>query len=143
MPHRKVSELIADQELVTAPPDTTVRDAAGTMAAKGISALLVVADGELQGIFTGRDLVKRVVARDRDPNDTSLAEVMSPQPICVNADETGFAAMRAMIDAGIRHIVVIDGENVAGVVSMRDFGGGEIQLFQREMEFEKQVWEEI
>ena len=73
-----ISSIMERRKFLTAPPDTTVRDASKLMAKKQVGAVLVVEDGKLIGIFSERDVVFRVVAKGLDPQATALAAVMTP-----------------------------------------------------------------
>src|SRR5689334_2217659 len=81
MPMRKMSDIVRNQDPLTLPPETTVKDACRHMRDRRVGAVLVTeADGRLVGIFTGRDAVHRVLAEGRSAGDTKLAEVMTRDP---------------------------------------------------------------
>lgn len=143
MPRRTIDEMIRGQVLLAVPPDTSVRAAAQQMSQRHVAAVLVIEDGELRGIFTERDLLQRVVATGLDPERTPIAEVMSPEPVTVDAGAPSVAALRAMTEHGIRHVVVRgrSGEVAYGMLSIRDFVGAEIATVERELEFQQQLWE--
>ena len=96
--------------------------AARRMAEHRIGALLVVDDGELVGIFSERDVVKRVVAQGRDPLTTTLADVCSRDVATVGEGDDAATCARLIRDRGFRHLPVVD-ENgrPVGVLSARDF----------------------
>ena len=81
MHHRKLGDIIAGQSVLHVDSATTVVDAAKRMSENNVAAILIIDDGELAGIFTERDLLRRVVAVSRDPKKTTLAEVMSNKVI--------------------------------------------------------------
>ena len=120
MQRRIVPDLVRDQILVSLPPSATVQDAARIMAERHIGAVLVAVDGRLQGIFTERDLLARVVAAGLDPNDTALGGVMTPNPDTVAPNDSALEALRRMSERGYRHLPVVDGERMVGIVSIRD-----------------------
>jgi len=120
MQHRIVPDIVSDQELTTLTSDTSVRAAVAIMAERGISAVMVGEGGRLDGIFTERDLVRRVVAADRDPATTSLAQVMTPDPDTLRPDDTAAEALQRMRAKGYRHLPVVDGATIVGMVSIRD-----------------------
>lgn len=120
MQHRIVPDIVSDQELTTLTPDTTVRAATAVMAERGISAVMIGEAGRLAGIFTERDLVRRVVAADRDPAATRLSQVMTPDPDTLRPDDTAAEALQRMRAKGYRHLPVVDGETIVGMVSIRD-----------------------
>ncbi len=115
-----VPHVVAEQVLATFPRSASVRDAAMTMAERRIGAVLVVEDGRLVGIFTERDVVTRVVARGGDPDRTTLGEVMTPDPDTIGPDDSVAYALERMSQAGYRHLPVIDGGELIGIVSIRD-----------------------
>lgn len=120
MQRRIVPDLVRDQTLVSLPPSATVQDAARIMAERHIGAVLVAVDGRLRGIFTERDVLTRVVAAGLDPNDTALGGVMTPNPDTVAPNDSALEALRRMSERGYRHLPVVDGEQMVGIVSIRD-----------------------
>ncbi len=120
MQRRIVPDLVSNQTLASLPPSATVRDASRVMTERHIGAVLVAVDGRLQGIFTERDVLARVVAAGLDPDDTVLGGVMTPNPDTVAPNDTALEALRKMSERGYRHLPVIDGERVVGIVSIRD-----------------------
>ncbi len=120
MQRRIVPDLVHDQILVSLPPSATVQDAARIMTERHIGAVLVAVDGRLQGIFTERDVLARVVAAGLDPNDTALGGVMTPNPDTVAPNDSALEALRRMSERGYRHLPVVDHERMVGIVSIRD-----------------------
>ena len=78
---RPIKSIMERDRFLTAPPQTTVSDAARLMATRNAGAVLVVANESLVGIFTERDIVFRVIAKDLDPATTHLDTVMTPSPL--------------------------------------------------------------
>jgi len=120
MHRRIVPDIVSNQTLTTLPPQTTVRDAAKLMTERKIGAIMVVEGGKLVGIFSERDVVGRVVARGLDPDRTTLRETMTPNPVTVAPDDAPAAALERMAQRGFRHLPVVDGERIVGMVSIRD-----------------------
>ena len=124
MPNRPVRAILGRRRLgpalVSAGPDETARDAARRMAETCRGNLLVVEDGRVLGLFTERDLLERVVAAERDPARTRLREVMTADPVTIEADAPVWQAILRMDEDGLRHLVVLEGERVLGVLSNRD-----------------------
>jgi CBS domain-containing protein len=88
------------KKLVTAPPETTVSQAAKLMAKRNVGAVMVVENEKLVGIFTERDAVFRVIARGRDMQTTLLADVMTAAPQTVDPDKSfGYALMMSARNA--------------------------------------------
>ena len=120
MQRRIVPDLVHNQTLASLPPSATARDAARVMAERHIGAILIAVDGRLQGIFTERDVLARVVAAGLDPDDTALGGVMTPNPDTVAPNDTALEALQRMSECGYRHLPVVDGGQIVGIVSMRD-----------------------
>src|SRR5690242_175714 len=126
MLRKLIPDVVQHQDLATLPASATVREAAMLMQARHIGSVLIVAvDGKLEGIFTERDVVCRVVAVRKNPDATKLGSVMTAHPECGRPETTAIEALRRMHDGGFRHLPVIkDGKPVA-IVSRRDFFGVE------------------
>ncbi len=118
-----ISDVLPGKAVVRATPETPVRAAAQTMGRDGVGAVLVTDGTWLLGILTERDIAFRVVAEARDPADTPLAAVMTPDPVTASHSDPCDAVLARMIAGGFRHVPVMDGARVAGVVSYRDLYG--------------------
>jgi len=117
---RSLRSIISGQPPATAEKTATVLEAAILMKQKSKGALLVCDGTQLSGIFTERDALFRVIAAGRDPATTTLAEVMTPQPMTLTADEPFIKALKLMHTRGFRHLPVVDHGRPIGVVSPRD-----------------------
>ena len=122
---RIVPDVIADQTLVALTAGDHVRDAARLMKHRHVGSVLVMDGDVLEGIFTERDMVYRVVADGLDPDMTPLAKVMTPDPDTIDAGATALEALRTMNARGYRHLPVMQNGRVVGIVSSRDFYGEE------------------
>ena len=120
MDDRTIRSIIGQQNIVALRPDTTVRAAVKVMAQHRIGAVPVTDRSKLVGIFTERDLLKRVIAGEIDEDATKLAEVMTPEPQTISAETTIADAFRGMLEGHFRHLPVMQGEKLIGIVSMRD-----------------------
>src|ERR1700689_4402259 len=98
----------------------TVLEAARLMMENNIGALPVIRNGELAGIFSERDVMNRVVAVGRTPGHTAVAEVMTANPRAVNVDETVEECLFIMQEFGFRHLPIVEGKQLRGLVSLRD-----------------------
>lgn len=134
MPTRPIRDILRRQKLVSAAPGMSVREAARLMAREKKGALPVVESGRLVGIFTERDALARVLAAGLDPDAVKISEVMTRDPRTVSADRALNHALHIMFEGGFRHVPVLDGERVIGVVSARDALGPEITQFEKELE---------
>jgi CBS domain-containing protein len=116
-----VPGLVKEQSLATLNPADSVMDAVLLMTERKIGAVLIVDNSaRLSGIFTERDLVNRVVAKQLDPAKTALADVMTTNPDTLRPDDSAQDALALMSAHRYRHLPVLDGETVVGMVSIRD-----------------------
>jgi CBS domain-containing protein len=140
MTERQMSDLVHHQNPLTLPPSASVQEACRNMAERRVGAVLVVGpDRALLGIFTGRDAVGRICAEGRDPRRTTLGEVMTPNPITTAPKCTAIDCLRLMRDCGCRHLPIVRGERLVGVVSHGDFRGIE----HDRLEQETRLWERL
>ena len=101
-------------------PDATVRDAIELMANRHVEALVVLADRSLVGIVSERDCARKVTLRGRRPEDVRIRDIMSSPVVCVTPAHTIGDCMRITSEKGFAHLPVLDGETVAGIVSVGD-----------------------
>jgi CBS domain-containing protein len=102
-------------------PSASVQDAAEFMAARNVGAVCVVdEEGKLLGVFSERDVVKRVVLQRSDPTSIRVGDVTSELRAVIRCDETPHQALERMELIGTRHLPVVDGERWVGMLSMRD-----------------------
>ena len=133
MPNRSVRTIVEGQKVVELPADCTVDVAAKTMKECRIGAVLVVEGGRLAGIFTERDALFRVLAEERDPRTTQLAEVMTLHPQTIGPDQPFGHALHMMYEGGFRHVPVVENGRPVGIVSSRDALGPELGEFVAEL----------
>lgn len=120
MQRKIVPDVVREQKLAQVPETMTVRDAASLMAKRHIGAVLVMEGARLIGIFTERDLMSRVVAAGVDPDRTPIGQVMTRNPDTIGGDEAAIEAVRKMQRFGYRHLPVVHGAQVVGIISVRD-----------------------
>lgn len=101
-------------------PDEPVLAAIRLMAERGIGALVVLKDGALMGIVSERDYARKVILKNRSSSDTPVREVMTSAVITVSPSDTVDTCMRLCTDSRVRHLPVVDGGKVVGVVSIGD-----------------------
>jgi CBS domain-containing protein len=130
------------RKLLIAPPETTVSKAARLMAERKVGAIMVVDDRRLVGIFTERDAVFRVIARDLDYQTTRLVDVMTRDPTTTTPDTSFGYALLVMHENGFRHLPVIEDGNLIGVVSARNALDPDLEEFVSESERRKHLWRE-
>lgn len=104
----------------TISPDVTVFEAIQLMAEKNVGALLVTKAGRLIGILSERDYTRKVILKGRSSKDTPVREILSESIIHVTPDHTVEECMRLMTEHRVRHLPVLEGERIAGVVSIGD-----------------------
>jgi CBS domain-containing protein len=100
--------------------DASVADAARTMTTNNVGIVAVFAGDRLIGVFSERDIVRRVVYRGLDPVHTPVADVMTTDLVVAQADDDYQSAIRAMDQANIRHLPVVSGERLLSMLSIRD-----------------------
>ena len=104
---------------VTVPPSATLRDVAEVMAREEVGAVVVVVDGRAAGVLSERDVVGAVANGD-DVDDVRAEDVMAVDLVSASVDDTVAQAAAAMLAGNIRPLPVVEGDAVAGVVSIRD-----------------------
>ena len=136
----QVKHLLADKgsRIYTVGPDEPVLAAIRTMADRHIGALLVMRADELVGIVSERDYARKVILKGRSSNDTPVRDIMTSPVITVNPADTVETCMRLCTDSRVRHLPVVEGAKVIGVVSIGDLvkamiseQGAQIEQLQR------------
>lgn len=112
----KIRDLLRRQGPVTIEPEMSIQQAAQKMSNEGVSCLLVTKDETIVGIVTDKDLRNRVVAKGFDIGKP-LRDIMTENPICIDAEDYLFDAMLLMSQKNIRHLPVMDGGRAAGVIT--------------------------
>jgi CBS domain-containing protein len=110
-----------DQTVYTIESEASALDGVRLMAEKNIGALVVVgADGQVVGLVSEREVARRLVLRARSPMHTPLAEIMSSPVMYVRPDQTSDECMALMTQHRLRHLPVMDGDSLVGLVSIGD-----------------------
>ena len=115
-----IKEVMQSRRVAHLPPTASVRRACEIMAMLEMGAVPVVEGSRMVGIFTERDAVTSVLARGISPEETSLAEVMTAPVVTVSPGSTVSEASRMMREKGFRHLPVVEGDRVLGIISLRD-----------------------
>jgi CBS domain-containing protein len=115
-----ISHLLKDQSIVSVETDQPVLEVARLMVERNIGAVPVLSHGQLVGIFSERDLMNRVVVPGKDPARTRVSEVMTEDPLTVKPDDNLETCMTLMRRHSFRHLLVCEGRELRGVVSLRD-----------------------
>ncbi|MGA2743453.1 MAG: CBS domain-containing protein [Candidatus Sulfotelmatobacter sp.] len=116
----RICDLIKHQDTYQAELGHTVLQTVRVMVERNIGAVPILHNSKLVGIFSERDLMRRVVAECRDPRSTCLAEVMTDDPLSINMNESLENCMALMRRHGFRHLPVCHDGQLIGVVSLRD-----------------------
>ena len=113
-------DLVKDRKVYSVEATRTVLEAARFMMEHNIGALPVMRNGEVAGILSERDIMNRVVAVGRTPGTTAVSEVMTANPRAVASDESIEECLFIMREFGFRHLPILDGRELKGLVSLRD-----------------------
>ena len=117
---------VMTKELVTVEPSTSVAAAVTVMGIQGVGAVLVMGKGRLEGIFTERDLV-RALSHDIGASSQAVAEWMTRNPVTLGPEASVEQALEIMLAGHFRHLPVMEGERLVGVVSIRDVSRATLQ----------------
>jgi len=130
-----IRAVLADRNMFHVEQHLTVAEVARTMASLNVGAILVLERGELRGIFSERDLMTRVVVPGRDVMATRVEEVMTPSPVTIQESASTEEAMERMRRHKCRHLPVLCGAEVVGMVSMRDLMNLELEKKTEEIAY--------
>jgi CBS domain-containing protein len=108
------------REIFSVSPDASVYDAVSLLAEKNVGAVLVMDGEKLVGLLSERDYTRKVMLRGKRSRDTIVSEIMSTDLKVVNPRESVEDCLRLMTDKRIRHLPVLDGDKVVGVISIGD-----------------------
>ena len=120
---KTVTEILktkGDQAVHVLEPTASVFDALKLMAQKNIGALLVLEEDRIVGMFSERDYARKIILMARSSKDTPLREVMTTAVMCVRPDQTSEVCMALMTENRVRHLPVVDGGKLIGLISIGD-----------------------
>jgi CBS domain-containing protein len=115
-----IREIIQGRPIYAAQSSDTILNAARAMVEHNVGAVPVLDGKQLVGVFSERDIMKRVLVERRDPSATTVGDVMSADPLVVGPDERVDNCLALMKQHGFRHLPVWDGHELQGFISMRD-----------------------
>ena len=104
----------------TVSPETSVYEALEELENNNLGSLVVVDNGKLIGIFTERDYARKVILKGRSSKETHVRDIMTERPLFVTPDSTIEACMQLMSSKFIRHLPVLDNDQLVGVISIGD-----------------------
>ena len=116
----RIADVLNNRRVLSVEAEQSVLEAARYMTEFNIGAVPVLRSGELVGIFSERDIMRRVVSGGRSPAITKVAEVMTPRPLTLSPDDTVEHARFIMLEHGSRHLPVVEEKKLTGIVSLRD-----------------------
>ena len=118
----KVSEILKDKgkAIVSVDPGATVFEALSLMAERNTGAVLVMSEGRLEGLLSERDYARKVVLRGRNSRETHVREIMSRELIIVHPEDSVMESLAIMTEKRIRHLPVMEGSEVLGLISIGD-----------------------
>ena len=101
-------------------PDDTVFDAIKVLAERGVGALIVMKDGKLAGILSERDYTRKVALLGKNSKETYVRDIMTANVMVISPKTRTLECMAIMSEKNIRHLPVVDGDKVVGMLSIRD-----------------------
>ena len=133
---RNVRHLLESKgsEVYSVAPEAPVVEAIRLMAQRGIGALVVMDGERLAGVVSERDYARKVVLQGRSSSSTLVQEIMTPDVVQVGLDDTVDHCMKLVTDRRLRHLPVVDGRRVIGVVSIGDLVKAVIEDQQEELD---------
>ncbi len=120
MARKIVPDIINAQDVAAVPSLLSTRETAMLMALRKIGAVLVIDAGKLVGICSERDIAYKVVAKGLNPDTVTIAEIMTANPITIGPDATPEEALEALRKINARHLPVVSGDDIIGILSIRD-----------------------
>jgi CBS domain-containing protein len=117
---KTIGSIVTGRETYHLRDGQTVREAARYMTERRVGAVAVLSGNRLAGIVSERDIMGRVVAKGLDPDQVPVAEVMTKDLVVAHAGDSHDDGLRKMKQAGCRHLPVVEGDRLIGMVSQRD-----------------------
>lgn len=115
-----IATVITGRQLYTIASAATAREAAKYLEGKEVGAVAVVDDGQLRGILSERDLVQRIIAVGADSSRVTVGEIMTANPVTMQANQTLTDALAEFRTRKFRHLPIMDGDKLVGMLSVRD-----------------------
>lgn len=115
-----IKDILKGREVFTVQSGLSIKETVNYMANKAVGLVPVMKENKLVGVFSERDLVNRVIAKDKDMNSTFVDDVMSTDLVIGKIDESNESVLAKMKEAKTRHILIIENDKLIGVLSLRD-----------------------
>jgi CBS domain-containing protein len=122
------------RDIYSVPPDAPVLDAIKLMAERSVGALLVMQNDRLVGVLSERDYARKVILKGRSSSQTLVSQIMSSPVLTASPDQSVNDCMRVMTDNRVRHLPVVEGERVIGVLSIGDLVRAVVEEQQQTIE---------
>jgi CBS domain-containing protein len=135
-----------NRAVVEATAGETVAEVAARMSRASVGSAVLVEEGALAGVFSERDLLERVVAAGKDPATTEVGSVATREVVTVGPEASLRACADTLKSHDIRHLPVVEGRRVVGVISARDFfqaASRELEQFIERTRYEEQLRENV
>jgi CBS domain-containing protein len=132
---KKLRDVMRPGFLTTVPREASVADAVRAMTRNNVGLVVVEEDGLLVGVFSERDVVRRVIDRGRDPTTTRLDDVLTTDLVVADPEMDYQEAMRIMDQANIRHLPVVEDGKLLSMISIRDLVRLEIDRTGEELRY--------
>ncbi|PIE07328.1 MAG: signal transduction protein [Rhodobacterales bacterium] len=129
-----IRQILAGRPLHKVAPGASVAEVAAVMAQAGVGAVAVLDGERLVGLVSERDVVFRLVAEGRSPSETCACEIMTAEPVTLSIEEPVSGALAAKLGEAFRHLPVVEGETVVGLLSYRDIPAEYVMLYERFLE---------
>jgi len=119
---KKIKEVLDSKgrDVLSIAPDTSIFEAITLMAERGVGVLLVMEGDRLVGLVGERDCAWNVILEDRSPRETDVKQIMTKNILCVEPEQTVEEGMALMTDKRTRHLPVVNGDRVEGIISIGD-----------------------
>ncbi len=128
---KSIGEILAGRPLISISKQASIREAANVMMENSVGAVAVIDDGKLAGILTERDIVFRGVGKNLSMDDATAGDIMTPDPVTVQSKDAISDALAVKLGDRFRHLPVIEGEAVVGIISFRDIPAEYLSMFER------------
>ncbi len=127
--------VVSERPLYSISRNVSVAEAARYMAEKNVGAVPVVDDNRLVGVFSERDVVTRVIAKGLDPQTAKVNDVMTSKIVVASVDESLESSLQKMQKAHCRHLPIVSGDRLVGMVSLRDLLMIDLDEKERNLEY--------